>query len=297
MDKARISEFLKGYSIETTLRDAARIENYGDHIPKGTQVFVAHIPGTTPPEAVALAKRIKNEGMDPVPHIVARRTQNLATLEDLVKQMVQEAGVEQILLVAGDIPQPEGELDNTLQILDSGLIEKYGIKKIRVAGHPEGHVKASASALKDAIARKNAYAQKHGVTMALTTQFTFDAKPIFTWEDRIRADGNVLPYYVGLPGLATLKTLIKFAMDCGVGESLKTVTRHAANMTKLLAVTTPDDQLIDLAGRGLSKPDTLLRGVHFFPFGGMKRTAEWANKIVAGEFEFTKDGKGIVVAG
>ncbi|HKJ74003.1 MAG TPA: methylenetetrahydrofolate reductase [Alphaproteobacteria bacterium] len=296
MDKARISEFTKGYSIETTLRDAARVDNYGDYLPKGTQVFVAHIPGTTPPEAVALAKRIKNEGMDPVPHIVARRTQNLSTLEDLVKQMVNEAGVEQILLVAGDIPKSEGELDNTLQILDSGIIEKYGIKKIRVAGHPEGHVAASAEELRNAIARKNAYAKEHGVTMALTTQFTFDAKPIFEWENAIVADGNELPYYVGLPGLATLKTLIKFAMDCGVGESLKTVTRHASNMTKLLAVTTPDDQLIDLAKHVENKPDTLLRGIHFFPFGGMKRTAEWANKIVAGEFELVKDGKEIKVS-
>ena len=85
-------------------------------------------------------------------------------------------------------------------------------------------------------------------------------------------------------------------MDCGVGESLKTVTRHASNMTKLLAVTTPDDQLIDLATHVQNKPDTLLRGIHFFPFGGMKRTAEWANKIVAGEFELTSKGDGIKVA-
>lgn len=295
MDKARISEFTKGYSIETTVRDAGRIESYADHLPKGTQVFVAHVPGTTPAEAVALAKRVKTEGMDPIPHIVARRTQNLTTLEDLIKQMVNDAGVEQILLVAGDIPQPEGELDNTLQILDSGLLEKYGIKKIRVAGHPEGHVAAPDAAIMDAIKRKNAYAKEHGVTMALTTQFTFDAAPIFTWEDKIRADGNVLPYYVGLPGLATLKTLIRFATDCGVGESLKTVMRHAGNMTKLLAVTTPDDQLIALTNHKAANPDTLLRGIHFFPFGGLKRTAEWANKIVAGEFDFNKKGDGLEV--
>ena len=45
-----------------------------------------------------------------------------------------------------------------------------------------------------------------------------------------------------------------------------------------------------------SSPQTPLRGVHFFPFGGLKRTAEWANKIAAGDFQLTDDQQGLHVA-
>jgi hypothetical protein len=38
-----------------------------------------------------------------------------------------------------------------------------------------------------------------------------------------------------------------------------------------------------------------MAGIHFFPFGGLKRTADWANKIVEGQFDLTADQSGITV--
>ena len=227
--------------------------------------------------------------MEPVPHIVARRTESAAFLDDYLARFVGEAGVTRVLVVAGDIPQGIGEFSSALQILEGGFLEKHGIRKIGVAGHPEGHKDVSDPALRDAIVRKNAYADKTGADVQIVTQFVFLPEPVVKWE---AANGaiNHLPFRVGLPGLATLKTLLKYAIDCGAGPSLAAVSKHATNLTKLVTVSAPDEVVVGLAQYRQQQPQTRLRGVHFFPFGGLKRTAEWLAKIAQGDFEL--NGKG-----
>ena len=44
--------------------------------------------------------------------------------------------------------------------------------------------------------------------MYIVTQFCFEAAPVIAWDKRIQAEGNRLPVYIGLPGLASLKALI-----------------------------------------------------------------------------------------
>jgi methylenetetrahydrofolate reductase (NADPH) len=294
MDKEQIQDLVANYSIETTVRESARIERYADLVRPGTELYIPHVPGTAPQETVALAARLRKEGMEPVPHIVARRIESAAALDDWLARFVDEAGVQQVLVVAGDIAQPVGEFQSALQILEGGFIEKHGIRKVGVAGHPEGHKDVSEPVLRDALVRKNAYANKTGADVYIVTQFVFLPAPIIEWEASY-GGVNRLPYKVGLPGLATLKTLLKYAIDCGAGPSLAAVSRHATNLTKLVTVSAPDELIVSLAGYRQQQPQTRLQGVHFFPFGGLKRTAEWLAKIAQGEFELTSKG-GIEVA-
>ena len=294
MDKHSIQDLVKAFSIETTVREAQRLESYGAFVRAGTEFYIAHVPGTSPEETVALAKRLRREGMEPVPHIVARRIESVSALDDVLGRLVGEAGVTQVLVVAGDIEKPEGELESALQILDLGLLEKHGLRKLGVAGHPEGHRAVTDDVLKQALAKKNEYARRTGAGVYVVTQFVFAADPIVAWETNTR-DVNHLPYVAGVPGLATIKTLLKYALDCGVGPSLHAVSKHAANLTKLLSVQTPDEVIVSLARHKSSQPQSLLKGIHFFPFGGLKRTAEWVNKIIDGRFDLTDDGAGITV--
>ncbi len=289
MLKQSVQELARSFSIETTVRESQRIERYGDLVRPATRLYIAHVPGTSLADTVALAGRLRHEGMEPVPHIVARRIESLAALDDLLGRLVGEAGVTQVLVVAGDIEQPTGELESALQILDSGLLEKHAIRTIGVAGHPEGHRAVPNDVLRDALVRKNEYAARTGANLYVVTQFTFAPEPVVAWESA-HADVNHLPVVVGLPGLATIKTLLKYALDCGVGPSLHAISKHAANLTKLLTVQTPDELLVGLAEYRARHPATRIRGIHFFPFGGLKRTAEWVNKLIAGDFEVTRDG-------
>src|ERR1043166_3760547 len=201
MDKQSVRDLVCGYSIETTVREAARIDRYQDLVPKGTSMYIPHVPGVAREDTVALAARLKKEDMDPVPHIVARRTESAAILDDFLKRLVGDAGVTRVLCVAGDISAPEGEFDSALQILEGGFLEKHGIKHIGVAGHPEGHKQVDDAALRDAVVRKNAYAKKTGADVRLVTQFSFVADPVIAWDKSI-ASINTLPVSLGLPGLA-----------------------------------------------------------------------------------------------
>jgi methylenetetrahydrofolate reductase (NADPH) len=296
MNKAVIQDLLRGYSIETTVREGQRIERFADIVPAATRLYIAHVPGTDPADTVTLATRLRGEGMEPVPHIVARRTENLAMLDDFLARLAGSAGVRQVLVVAGDVSSPVGELSSGLQILESGLIEKHGIRTLGVAGHPEGHREVADDVLRDALRRKNGYKRRTGANVYVVTQFTFSADPVVAWEISHRADIGELPVVVGLPGLATTKTLLKYALDCGVGASLQAFSKRAASLTKLLTVSAPDDIVVGLARRRMESPQSPISGVHFFPFGGLKRTAEWANKIAAGDFELTSDQRGLTVA-
>jgi methylenetetrahydrofolate reductase (NADPH) len=290
VDKLGIQNLVNGYSIETTVREAVRVERFSDMVPLGTRLYAVHVPGTTFAETVELAARLRKEGLEPVPHIVARRIASLAVLEDFLARLAGDAGVRQALLVAGDLAQPVGQIENTLQILDSGLLEKYGVRTVGVAGHPEGHRDVTDAALRDALRRKNGYAQNSGADVYIVTQFTFAAEPIIAWERSFGGDIGELPFRAGLPGLASVRTLLKFAADCGVGVSLQAFSKRAASLTRLVTVSTPDTTIVGLARYKEHNPKTRLTGVHFFPFGGFKRTAEWANKIAAGDFDVTEDG-------
>src|SRR6266850_2107910 len=138
MDKQSVRNLVAGYSIETTVREAGRLERYADLVPGGTAMYIPHVPGVAREDTIALAARLRREGMDPVPHVVARRTETAAILDDFLNRLGGEAGVTRVLVVAGDIAKPEGEFESALQILERGFIEKHGIKKLGVAGHPEG---------------------------------------------------------------------------------------------------------------------------------------------------------------
>jgi methylenetetrahydrofolate reductase (NADPH) len=112
--------------------------------------------------------------------------------------------------------------------------------------------------------------------MALATQFAFDADPIIKWADTLAAAGVTLPIHIGIAGPAKLQTLIKFAIACGVGPSLKVLQKRAMDVTKLLLPYEPNDVLNELAAHKAANPGFNIEKVHFFPLGGIKTNATWA---------------------
>jgi methylenetetrahydrofolate reductase (NADPH) len=287
LDKQSVQRLVKGYSIETTTREAARVARFSDIVPLGTRLYVVHVPGSDRLDTVPLARRLRKEGLEPVPHIAVRSFENLSILDDFLERLAAEAAVKQILLIAGD-SAPTVQLESTLQVLDSGMLEKHQIRTIGVAGHPEGHRDVSDDVLGSALRHKNAYLHRTGANVYIVTQFTFAAEAVTAWESSHEADIGSLPITVGLAGLASIKTLLKFAKDCGVGVSVQAFAKRAGSFTKLLIVATPGDVIVGLARYKERTPRTRIAGVHFFPFGGFQRTAEWANSIVAGDFEITE---------
>ncbi|MEM6481858.1 MAG: methylenetetrahydrofolate reductase [Pseudomonadota bacterium] len=277
---AQLEAFLDGYSIEVMPRTAEKVESFRDLLPEGTRVYVAHIEGTTIEDMVATAKRVAGEGYAVMPHFPARIIKDQATLEDWIDRYQGEAGVDQALLLAGGVASPHGEFDSSMQLMETGAFDRAGFKRLHVAGHPEGNrdidPDGSMKNVEEALRWKQAFAERTDAQMALATQFAFEAGPIIDWVNGMTEAGITLPVHIGIAGPAKLQTLIKFAIACGVGPSLKVLQKRAMDVSKLLLPYEPTDVLTELAAYKAANPDFGIEQVHFFPLGGIKTNATWA---------------------
>ncbi len=275
-----IAAFIDGFSIEVMPRTAEKIEDFREILPAGTRVYVAHIEGTPIDDMVTTAARIAGEGFDVMPHFPARGIPSRAVLGEWIKRYQGEAGIDQGLLLAGGYDQPTGEFDNSMQMMESGLFD--GFRRLHVAGHPEGNKDidpdGSDRAVMDAIRWKQAFAERTDAEMSIATQFCFEAEPVIEWANRLKGEGIHMPIHIGIAGPAKLQTMIKFAMACGVGPSLRVLQRRAADVAKLLLPFEPTDILRNLARHKAAHPDFNIEQVHFFPLGGIKKTAEFCDQ-------------------
>ena len=285
-----IQSFLTGFTAETTPKSAEKIPDFRMHLREGTPVYITFLPGSDFNDTVAVAKRLRAEGFIPIPHFAARSIPDEATLEEYIKRVTGEAGVDWVLCIAGAVDQPVGVYADSVQMLQTGLFEKHGIRKIAVAGHPEGSPDMPGQAIADALLWKNQYASDTGTEMYLVTQFAFEAEPVITWDKQLQRAGNKLPIHIGVPGLATLKSLVMHAKACGVGASMRVLTRQARNVTKLLVVNTPDQLVSDLAAYTKFDTNSGIAGVHMYPLGGLRRTAEWSYAVTDGDITLSKKG-------
>ena len=288
--KQNIQDFLGGFTTETTPGSAAKIPDFREHLEPGTLVYITFLPGSDFDDTVSVAKRLREEGFEPIPHFAARSIPNRQALEANIDKVTSEAGVSRVLCIAGGVDNPVGDYTDSTQLLDTGLFDQYGINHIAVAGHPEGSPDMSDESIMAALRWKNQFQEKTDANMHLVTQFAFEAEPIIAWDKMLRADGNALPIHIGIPGLATLKTLLMHAKACGIGASMKFLTKQARNVTKLLVVNTPDKLVTDLADYQTNDPECGITGVHMYPLGGLRRSAKWSYAVTRGEFTLNDKG-------
>ena len=275
--------FLSGYSIEVTPRSANKIECFADVLPENTRVYIAQINIDDIPEMIVTAKRLKDEGFEVMPHFPARMIKNHAVLNELISMYQNEAGVDEALLLAGGLPSPAGDYNSSIQLIESGLFDKAGFKRLHVAGHPEGNKDidpdGSNKNVSEALSWKQEFSNRTDASMAITTQFCFDANVVKKWADTIKDSGIDLPIHIGIAGPAKLQTLLKFSIECGVGASMKVLTKRARDITKLLLPYKPTQILSDLANYRAQDSSFNIEQVHFFPLGGVKRAAEFVEEF------------------
>ena len=183
-----------------------------------------------------------------------------------------------MLIIGGGVDNPVGDFDNSMQILETGLIQDHGISKIGVSGHPEGSPDINADALALRLAWKNEFAEKEGLDLYIETQFCLKQRKFFSGSAISERLAMQLPIRIGIPGPATIKTLFRFAQISGIGPSMRFISKQAKNVAKLLTVQAPDVLLSELAEGMANDKDCLLAHFHYYPFGGFAKTAAYAKR-------------------
>ena len=290
-----IVALLDDYSIEITPHDESRLKGIADALPAGAEVFVAHPPGVSLDRIVELACRVRDLGLTAIPHIVSRKLESLGRLDGVLAALSANR-IDRALVIGGDTAIPNAAFDSTLEVLQTGLFSKYGFREVGVAGHPEGSDAIGDERASAALRDKAAFAREADFAVRIVTQFGFDPHAATAWEQATSAEGIDLPVRVGMAGPASLRHLIRFAALCGVGASARMLMTRTGDTAKLLRTRAPDDQIAHIARHRQDEPFSRLGGVHFFAFGGVVKTANWANAVLEGRFELNHGGSGFTVA-
>ena len=269
----KLAGLLSSASVEVSSR-GHQLQELRDHFARGTDVTITFLPGDNYRHNVETASALRRAGYNPVPHIAAREMPSREALDDFLARARGEADVRRVLLIAGDLALAKGPFRSSLDICASGLIEARGILSVSVAGHPEGHPYLSAANAFKVLEAWRDWGQLTKIRVDVVTQFCFESAPILGWLGELDARGVDLPVIVGLAGPATPATLTKFALRCGIGNSMRSLRSQIGRFGRLLIDTGPDDVMRGLqsASKAATAP---IAGLHLFPFGGLRKASEW----------------------
>ena len=253
----------------------------GGLLPAGTKVYVNHLPRHTLADTLAALQTVHDAGLEPVPHVAARRVASREELDDFLARAVRGAGVRKVLLIGGDDPQPLGAFEDSTALLKSGALAACGVREIGIAGYPEGHARIPQAALERAMGEKLAIAKAQGLGVHVVTQFSFAPARVIEYCTALARNAPGVPVYVGLAGPADPVTLLRFAQRCGVSASLRALRAQGMGMVRLITHTDPGEQLTSVARYCASHDNCNVVGVHLFSFGGAAKTAQWMNGVIA----------------
>jgi methylenetetrahydrofolate reductase (NADPH) len=286
--KGRIVSFMRGASTEITPSEESRLPELASILPAATPLYVAHTPHASFGQVIQAALAARRAGFLATPHIAVRRIPNVETLRAGLAQL-RDGGVEQILLIAGDAPQPIGEFSATLDVLESSILERAGIRALGIAGHPDGHGAVATDSLWEALHAKQAFAARAGVNMHIVTQFGLNGSAFEAWERELVRRRIHLPVRVGIAGPAPIAKLMHFAIQCGIGASIRAIARNLSAVAQISEFAiSPDQHLLTLLRNPLSEQ---VVAPHFFAFGGAPETARWMQRVAAGAFDIDLQAK------
>jgi len=287
----RVTDFVRRASTEITPHDEKVAPALAEALPPGATVYVAHTPKATLEDVVRVSLKVQSLGLRASPHIVARRLPSEDALRDALAEL-RSAGVEQVLVIAGDREAPLGPFAHSLDVIDSGVIDDSGMRNIGVAGHPEGHKVVEPERLWEALHHKQAFGQRTGISVHIVTQFGFDPEAICDWVRLLSQKGISRPVHVGIAGPTSLMKLLRFAMQCGVGASLQSAAKNMRAVGNLARMaTTPEEMIPALVRSSCDSDFAQIAQPHFFTFGGALATAQWIRAVSNGAFELRPDGK------
>jgi methylenetetrahydrofolate reductase (NADPH) len=176
-----------------------------------------------------------------------------------------------------------------VDVLQGGLLREHGLRRVSLAGHPEGHPSVPLETIRRAEREKTLLAAQSGLEVTLLTQFFLEHAPFLDWVRELRANGVQARIVGGLAGPAGAATLFKYAMRCGVGPSIRALGARPTSLVKLMGDHGPEKVLRGLADARVAGTADF-NGIHLFCFGGYLRTCQWLHRVANGQFTLNDSG-------
>lgn len=275
-----VSELLGSGSLEISPRELHKAGEVAALRPAGTCVYIPSLPGLPLARTLEAIAALRAAGLDPVPHVSARRILDRDEFRAFLTKASAAHGVHRVLLLGGDEPRPKGPFRDSLQILEEGLLVQCGIREIGIAGYPEGHPRIAREALQAAMQRKLELARDQSMGVYALTQFSFSPARVVEYCAVLARRHPELPVYVGIAGPTDPVALARYAQRCGVSVSLRALRTLGTGIAQLVANTDPRDQVAAVARYNRGREPSNVVGVHLYSFGGAVRTAAWMRELI-----------------
>lgn len=274
-------ELVAGGSLEISAEATADIPAIAALVPVGTRVYVNHSTRHALADSLPALAALRKAGLEPVPHMAARRVLSRAAARAFLDRASGESGVTKVLLVGGDDPEPRGPYDGGAALLRDGVFAQSGIREIGIPGYPEGHPRIASGVLREALHEKLSLAAAQGLGIHMVTQFSFAPARVVEYCAGMARELPALPIYVGMAGPTNARALLRFAQRCGVSASLRALKDQGMATVRLVTHTDPGEQLSAIARYCASHAACNIVGIHLFSFGGSTRAAEWMSGVIA----------------
>ncbi len=244
------------------------VATISEGLPEGARVTITSSPRLGLERSISAAEELARSGFQVVPHLTARQIRDETELSGIIDRLVN-AGIDDIMVLAGDASSPAGPYTSSLDLLR--YLDKTGnpFSQIGIAGYPEGHPALSSEGLRQALRSKVPFATY------IVTQLCFSPDAVARWLDTIRSDGIHLPVYVGIPGKVSQRRLLSMASKIGVGDSLRFLKRQSGNVFRMMFSSEFDPGDLILQFEPLLTSSNGIAGFHVYTFNAIPATEEW----------------------
>jgi methylenetetrahydrofolate reductase (NADPH) len=277
----KLGELIAASSLEMSPRELHRAADVAALLPANTCVYVPSLPGLPLSRTLEAVAAVRAAGLDPVPHVAARRIVDADEFRDFLKRATAEHGVHRVMLIGGDEPRPKGPYADSLQMLEEGFLPRCGVREIGVAGYPEGHPTIPPREIGAAFEKKRRLAAEQGLGFYIVTQFSFAPARVVEFCAEIKRSCPAVPIYVGIAGPSDPVALARYAQRCGVSASLRALRTLGTGIAKLVAHTDPQEQALAIAHYCAGSESANVVGIHLYSFGGALRTAAWMSQLIS----------------
>ena len=279
--KEKLSELIAASSLEMSPRELHRAADVAALVPANTCVYIPSLPGLPLSRTLEAIAAIRRAGLDPVPHVSARRVLGRDEFRSFLQEATSRHGVHRIMLIGGDEPKPTGPYADSLQILEEGVLAECGVREIGVAGYPEGHPSISPFDINKSFRKKILLASEQRLGLYIVTQFSFAPARVVEYCSELARTAPSIPVYVGIAGPTDPVALARYAQRCGVSASLRALRTLGSGIAKLVSHTEPKEHVLAVARYCASHESTSVVGVHLYSFGGAVRTAAWMSSLLS----------------
>jgi methylenetetrahydrofolate reductase (NADPH) len=218
---------------------------------------------------VDVAERLRALGHGVTVHMAVRMLRDRAHLETVLER-ASAAGIDDLFVVGGDAPEPEGPYAGAEDVLTILADHPLRPARIGVGAYPEGHPLIDERVLAETLLRKVDLADY------MVTQLCFDPQVLLRWLEATRAQGVTLPLHAGIPGPVERRKLLDISMKVGVGASLRFLRKQNGLLSLFRRPGHEADVLRDALVPLIGDVSLGLAGLHIYTFNELVATLEWS---------------------